>query len=202
MTHLGTEPGIPYAAPPTSPGTLGTSKTSWPSTVGVIAIILGALGILGGLWGLLTPFIADLVAKFIPNGQSGMEAIANHRWLMVAVALVSLSLAILLTVGGSALMRRKASGRGLLLLWSGIKCVEVISSAGITYVMQQEQFEFMTKSQGTPMPAGLTSVIGIFTIIFSLAFGFAFPVFLMIWLSRRVIKDEVSSWAPPAPAPL
>jgi len=63
--------------------------------------------------------------------------------------------------------------------------------------MQERLFEIMGQSSGgIPMPfgGGFYDVMIVVTLVFGLAWGWALPVFLLIWLSRGKIKNDVAGW--------
>lgn len=182
------------AAPPTMPGTLGPRRTTWPSVLGVITIVLGSLGILSGLWTAVSPLFADLFVGLVPGGQSGMESVASYAWLMVALGVMTMGRAGLEIMAGVAVYRRRGGARRLVFAWAWVAIVLSFVGAIATYLMQMEQFRVMSE-KGMPMPAGLSGVIGVFSAVIAVAWGCLFPVFALVWFSRRVIREEVRAWA-------
>jgi len=181
-------------APPTRPGAVGLRRTSWPSVLGVITIVLGAIGILSGLWSAVSPLFADMIAKFVPNGGSGMESVAAYAWLMVALGIATMARGVLEILAGVAVYQRKGGARRLIFAWAWLAIVLSFVGAIATYLMQLEQFRVMTE-KGTPIPAGLGGIIGVFSAVVAVAWGCLFPVFAIIWFSRRAIREEVQGWA-------
>ena len=114
----------------------------------------------------------------------------------VASSLLAAALAILLLLGGIRLTKRKRSSIRLLKFWAVMKMpvVVIVTIAGI--LMQELQFEIMSQSPSlTSMPFGggffdFMVVVG----LVGLGWGWALPVFLIIWLSRGKIKNEVAGW--------
>lgn len=181
-------------APPTRPGAVGSRRTTWPSVLGVITIVLGALGILSGLWSAISPLFAELISKLVPGGGSGMESVAAYAWLMVVLGLATLARGGLEIIAGVAIYRRRGGARALVLAWAWLAIVLSFVGAIATYLIQLEQFRVMTE-KGTPIPAGLGGVIGVLSAVVAVAWGCLFPVFAIIWFSRRAIREEVQGWA-------
>ncbi len=198
-------PSAQPVAPPTQPGALATPQrpANWPSVIGTIAIVFGSGGILVGLWGAASPFGMRFFEWAMEQSQPSavvdrqvavMEA--GLPWT-VASSLLAAALAILLLLGGIRLTKRRRSSMRLLKFWVVMKIpvVVIVTIAGV--LMQELQFEIMGQSPGlTPMPfgGGFFDVMIVVTLVFGLAWGWAFPVFLLIWLSRGKIENEVAGW--------
>lgn len=178
---------------------LGPRRTTWPSVLGVITIVLGSLGVLSGLWTAVSPLFADMIAGFVPGGTSGMESVAAYAWLMVILGVLTMARGGLEIVAGTAVYRRRGGARRLIFAWAWLAIVLSFVGAIATYLMQMEQFRVMT-AKGTPIPAGLGGIIGVFSAVIAVAWGCLFPVFALVWFSRRVICEEVRGWGAGASA--
>ncbi len=198
-------PSAQPVAPPTQPGTIAAPQRpgNWPTVIGTIAIVFGSGGILVGLWGAASTFAMRFIEWALEQSQpSGvvdsqvavMEA--GIPWT-VASSLIATAIAILLLLGGIRLNKRKRSSMRLLKFWAVMKIpvVVIVTIAGI--LMQELQFEIMGQSSGgMPMPfgGGFLDIMMAIGLAFTLAWGWALPVFLLIWLSRGKIKNEVAGW--------
>lgn len=199
-------PSAQPVAPPTQPGTIATPQrpANWPVVIGTIAIVFGSGGILIGLWGAAAPLGMRLfewaMAQSQPSAVVELQVDAMQAWLpwTVVSSLVAVAIAILLLLGGIRLTKRRCSSMRLLKFWAVMKIpvVVIVTIAGI--FVEERQFEIMSQtSGGIPMPLGggffdLMIVVGL---VFGLAWGWALPVFLLIWLTRGKIKNEVAGWA-------
>lgn len=195
-------------APPTQPGELGLSarRTVWPMVLGIIAVVFGSLGTLGGLWGAIAPFVmgafADLFAK-MPSapGQHPakvFEAMSEYRYWMMAASLVSTAVAAWLLVAGIVLLKRGASARRLCMVWAVLKMPTVVAAGIVGMLPQMESFDTMIAAQTGPAPQGVRigMMIGlVFGGLFALIWGWALPVFFLVWFSRGKIKAETAGWA-------
>ena len=198
-------PSAQPVAPPTQAGTIAAPQrpANWPSVIGTIAIVFGSGGILVGLWGAASPFGMRLFEWAMEQSQpSGivdsqvavMEAVIP--WT-VASSLVATAIATLLLFGGIRLNKRKSSSMRLLKFWALMKIPVVVIVTIAAVLMQQLQFEIIGQSSGgIPMPfgGGFFDVMIVVTLVFGLAWGWTLPVFLLIWLSRGKIRNEVAGW--------
>ena len=177
-------------------------NSSWPTVVGIVGIVFGALGVLGGLIGavssLLTDSIMRSVAPGIAAGQPDVQAMLDvaTRWkgLTLALAVVGLAVAAILLVGGIQLVRRRQNSIKNLRIWAAAKMLLVVANAILGVLIQQATFKVMQQTLRASVPAGFGSMIAVFSVVFGLVWGWALPVFLLIWFARQKIKDEVTSW--------
>ncbi len=191
-------PISPPLAPPTQPGQLGTrgEGKSWPSVLGTIAIIFGVLGILGGIFGLFGPAIMRAVSSVMPkNAPTGLEAYDDWSGWMRASSVVAMLIAALLLVGGIRLYRRRGSSVRIIRRWAVIKIVYAIGATAVNYQIQQEQFEAMAQGGGgAATPVQMAGVMAAVTVGISVLWLCALPVFMLIWLSRRKVREEFGGW--------
>lgn len=204
-------------SPPTIPGPveLGEPPSQWPKVIGVVAVVFGVLGSIGGLCAGVAALSTDIMKKLISMApqQPGvdqtaqLDVAAQYQGLSLLNAFVTLSIAVLLIFGGAQLLKRQMASRTTLLIWAVAKVVAVAGGSALAYVIQQKQMDLaiqqMNASGGaTPMPAaGIMKLIGIASIGFAVLWGWALPVFLLIWFNRRKIKDEVAGWAKSSDGP-
>ena len=199
-------PSAQPVAPPTQPGALAPPQrpANWPTVIGTIAIVFGSGGILVGLWGAASTFAMRLIEWALEQSQpSGVVASqvavmeAGIPWT-VASSLVATAIASLLLLGGIRLNKRKRSSMRLLKFWAVVKIPVVVIVTIAAVLMQELQFEIMGQSSGgMPMPfgSGFFDLMIVVTLVFGLAWGWALPVFLLIWLSRGKINKEVAGWS-------
>lgn len=187
--------------PPVVPGAVAARREppSWPVPIGVIAIVLGSLGALGGVSGVLSPLYVKFMRSAMPPGQAWAMDI-TERWMTytVTAAAVSMILAIVLLIAGIGIVRRRRWSCGRVKTWACLKIVLVLFTAVMQGLIQRETFEGIQQQQ--PMmggPASQSFVVGVAigTTALALLWGWALPVFMLIWFSRRQIRNEVASWA-------
>ena len=196
---MSTLPPSTYPAPQLA---MSPQPRAWPMVVGVIAIILGALGALGGCIGtVFTPFAAAMI-RFVPEAQrGGLGAIEQMVPTLLVMALLGLVLAVLLLIGGIGLVRRRPYGVMICLIWSVLKLVYVVVNSVIGYLInlsQMEHIEAMQRTAGVQaVPAEVFGAIGAFGACFGIVWGWALPIFMLIWFSRSAIRSEVRAWTAP-----
>lgn len=185
-------------APPTEPGLVEMPRgpSVWPRVVGIIAIVLGAGGILGGLYGALSPLMLDAMASMMPQGQEMVAAAKELGGWTVAISLASVVLAGVLLAGGIGLVKRRRWSVSIIRIWALVRLLLVMANAVLTYQMTKGQFEMMSQQQpgGPPMPAGIGQGFAAIGVAVGVVWGWAFPVFVLIWLARGKIKAETSAW--------
>lgn len=86
----------------------------------------------------------------------------------------------------------------------------VVYSSIIGFLVQQAQMEAMQRMlEEDPNTAGmmpgffgtLMAIIGPVIFVFAIVWGWALPIFMLIWFSRRKIKAEIAQWGRLASAP-
>ncbi len=143
-------------------------RSSWPTVIGVISLVLAGLIVIKFAWStiMLLKIISDSDAISLP-------------WVVVAVQciVVLVTQALLLTAGVFTMMR-KSVGRILHLIWAGIRLAFGLISLSLT----------MRAVAGTAPPNDLIWYLLEGALLLS------YPVFLLIWFSRKKIRNEVRSW--------
>ena len=187
--------------PPTTPGALATPprQSSWPTAIGIIAIVAGAFGTLGGIWGTIAPFLMSSMGEWFgtmaPGQPNTFAMLEGVKYYMAGISFMGMVLAILLLVGGVMLIRRRSAAAKPLVYWAIFKILYSIVACAINWFVQQEQFAQMQQNmpqQG--MPQYFTTVFLDVTVVISLLWLWALPVFILIWFSRRKVKSEVADW--------
>jgi hypothetical protein len=197
-------------APPTVPGELESPtrrrSSTWPVVIGIIAVIVGSLGALTNLWGAVAPFFmhafTGVVASMPNNGQAQdpgamFEAMSEYRYWMLATSGFAVVLSIWLLITGILLMARHRAAWRLSVTWACLKLVAVVAAVMVTYVVQRAQFEAMNTNPNSPAPAmfgKMTSIMAIGTSCVVLVWGWAFPIFILIWFYLRPIRTETADW--------
>ncbi len=211
MTTAG--PQIPPPTPitpPTDAGAIPPKASSWPMVIGVIAIIFGSLATLQGCMGLGWSALAGIFTSMMPQEQAGMMAATKALApLMLISAGITMPIAIVLLIGGIGLTKRSPWSPKTCRIWAGLKMLLVVYSSIIGYLVQQAQMEAMQRMlEEDPNTAGampgflgtFMAILGPLTLVLGIAWGWALPIFMLIWFSRRKIKAEIAQWGRPASA--
>ena len=158
------------------------------------------------------------------EGLIAFHAMADWWIYQAASACAAFLAALWLLIGGIGLLQRRRGGPPNLLGWAVVKMVIVVLSALVMFQMQQAQMEAQLSNVANTMtPPGSTTTgpntaaatppgppirggpPALFTNTFSYAvaaaiavltllWGWAQPIFMLIWLPRKKIKAEYQSW--------
>ena len=163
----------------------------WPTVIGTIGIVIGILLLIDTADDVLTlqwtaenwrrifaPEIADAIARAMPS--VGMRILSTG---------VQVALAALLVVGCLRLRRRSRAGvaQGRLWAWLAIAWVIIQTMRGAVWL---RQFGDDLPSLGAVTP----HVYVLFAGALAVAILLAFPVFLLVWLSRPAVRAEYERW--------
>ena len=188
-------------APPIEPGELGTSQfpSAWPKVIGIVIIVLASFSVLGGIWALLMPFLMESLQASMPPAQRAQMATSMERTASAVMSmLLYMVLGGALFVTGIGLVRRRQWSIRFCRYWSFAKIVVVLGTSLLWFVEYPENMRKMQEMQqasGTSgMPVWSYEAIGFVGLAFGLIWGCALPVFLLIWLGRRKINQEVAAW--------
>lgn len=179
------------SAPPTSPSEAATPRpSSWPTVVGTILIVIAALGGLSYVVGIAGLFIQG----FIPGTEAQLQA--AEAWIGWALAsnVLSLLLSLWLLATGILLIRRAPSTRMHAIGWSVTKMIVVVIASTIAAFMQADQMAAM-QTQGQAMPQAMIETMRIASLVIGIVFGWALPIFLLIWFNVGRFRRESTGWA-------
>ncbi len=195
----------PPTVPTTAPQQRLRRPSQWPTVIGILAIIFGAFAVLGGCGGIVSPWFMSAIVEAMPEDHTmGMEAMVEWGHWMIGSSLVGLGLGVLLLLGGVSLMQRRPRGRTMCLTWALLRMPVVGLGLVVGYLMQQDQLMAMQEmfASDPSVPAAMSAMFGRFMqagvlagSVIGLLWGWALPVFMLIWFSRGKIKTEVAAWS-------
>lgn len=214
------EPPLP-SAPPTTPGPISQIRSragnTWPDVIGIISIILGSLAALGGIINALTQALMSFWAPAVsgasnappPSGSgnppfdlsSMLRSMGQWAPLASAANLLLCAIAGLLIFSGAGVLKRRRWGAVWIKRWAVIKILGGVLMAVVTGLMQSAQFSSMSQSgaagsgPGSAAIGAMAPVIAAFTGCFTILFYAAYPIFILIWMNRSLIKAQTRSWA-------
>jgi len=188
--------------PPAQDAPHAASRSGWPMTVGVITIIFGALGLLAGCAGVgFMLFIEPLTSALADaSGQSidsfGLAGMIEWKGWIVATTVVAALVALPLLAGGIGLTRRRSRSRPILVTWAIAKMALAAANGVLSLMVNRSQFD---AAQENPVTAGMSAELSKmmsdgFTVV-GVLWGWALPVFLLVWFSRRAIKEDMATWS-------
>jgi len=191
-------PASPFT-PPTQPGPLArpanytpyaSAAPVWPTTIGVIGMVFGAGAILLTLGGTAISLVMLKAANAPPAPQF------SDRWMPWSLAslFVTCAVAILILIAGIGIAKRRPWGPRAAKVWAVVKIIFVVASTVYGYQMQKATVEAMQQSSpASPVPDP-QMLLG-FGMCVGLVWGWALPVFLLIWFGRASVKEEISKWS-------
>ena len=195
-------PSVPPMAPGPIPQTHPTSR--WPKVIGIIAIVLGSFGALGGCIGMFGPMFTDMI-KEVAEGQPGtaatvvqFEVAAEWATWTIVQSICGLAVGVVLILAGVGLLKRRGWGPKATISWAVLKMLLVVGTSVIAYGQATAAFDRMADLPNLQsLPQGATAFGSIVAMIFlglNAVWGWALPVFMLIWFSRSKIKAETAQW--------
>jgi len=191
----------PSVTPPTQPGPLakpalygpgGSVPPVWPTVIGVIAAVLGSLDVLGGIWAALTPVLLKRLLANVAADPNMPQF--NAQWAVIS-GVVAIALGVFLIIVGAGIAKRAPWSPKAARTWSIVKIVYALASVIIGFSMQQQVASATTTTAGPGMTMMIQpSDFMVWGMCFGLVWGWALPVFLLIWFSRPSVKQQVSTW--------
>lgn len=190
----------PPPIPPIQPGPMVSAKpaSNWPTVIGIIAMVFGGLGILGGAWGVVGSLMPGLL-HFAAGPENRMfEVMSKWTTWNVAMSIITITVAALLLTAGIKLLKRRPDAPGWCRTWAVVKILLVLVVGIVNYFYQQDLYAAMEDTQGPggrpAMAFPVMKAVAAASVAFSLLWGWALPVFMLIWFGRQKIKAETADW--------
>lgn len=165
----------------------------WPKVLGTIGAVLGAimvvdkaddLALIPLMWSddsrrlLLGPEWGEIVGLWMPRGA----------WLAFFYIASGGLLGLLLVIGSLRLRRRQVSGVTLCRVWAWLSIGWLgVGLAGALWWLAKYTAE-ISRYAGPGWDRGAFSGALVALVLL------AYPVFLLVWLSRAAVKEEILSW--------
>lgn len=180
-------PTARYAAPalPVAP--------VWPLAIGIICIVFGAGGVMVGLFGLVS---FSVFSSMTAGMQSAPQVIAEMQRMTILTSAVNTPISALLLAVGIGLAKRRRWSLPLARGWAVLRMVAAVVSVVAGVMVQSKQLAFMSSQGAVPPGMGRFTDLMAFTgVLFGLAWAWALPVFLLVWLGREKIRGQTREWA-------
>jgi hypothetical protein len=177
----------------------------WPRVLGIIALVFAVGGVVAALMTMVSSLFMESalgMMQSLPGAESEdlaqLEAAiaAGREWRGVigVLSIVRGGVAVLLFAGGVFLTQRKRISGPVLRAWAILQGLFVLASVGVD-VMVQRSTMVMPEGVDDATAATVMNVMAAASSAFGLLWGWALPIFVLIWFSRRVITREVGGWA-------
>ncbi|MBI5724755.1 MAG: hypothetical protein HZA50_12400 [Planctomycetes bacterium] len=156
---------------------IGPEKPVWPLVIGIICVAFAGIGMLCTLTALIT------IAAKIDRGSAYKTFPSWYSSFEVVTFFVSFFLAVFLLAGGIMLVKRIRESTSILKAYSIVNLLSTcVSYASMLFgdVADKAPYEqkiilYMSWAIGLPL-------------------SFALPVFLLIWLLRAKVKQDMLDW--------
>ncbi len=203
--HLSMPPG----APPTSPGALVARPVpgppAWVAVLGILSIVFGVLGALGKCWGIATPLFFMMMDRFFASmPQEEMpEAVGRsfsmmgvYAWPIAGISLLKTIVAGLLVAVGIGLLKRRAWAPAWAIRYAVLDIVLSLGEGVLGALAQVAQMEAMQAADPTAFApiGGWTTLIAYGSVGLGVLLSMVWPVFLVVWFTRRRVREHVSTW--------
>ncbi len=170
--------------------------------IGIIAIVFGSCGMIGGVIGACTPLFTGMFkGVHAPGGGEVFAGMDKWSVWIIGLNLVGISIAAVLLAGGIGLVKGRAWSPGVTIAWAVLKILFAVPMAVVTAFMQYDNMNATIASMGrsgTPPPpgmmGGMSSGIAAFTVVFTLGWAWALPVFMLIWFTRPKHRALTATW--------
>jgi hypothetical protein len=170
----------------------GQNTTTWPTTFGAVCIVVGGLSFFGGCLALTSMSEIEQLHTAIPFGKGELDeqllvelaSSAPPQWVETFMSIMNIVLSVVLVGSGMAILQRAPKARTILLLWAVIHIVITITNTIVTW---QPRWELVSS---------YPDVKGMFAahLVIYLPMYLVLPVFLLWWLNRNHVRNEISHW--------
>jgi hypothetical protein len=168
--------------------------------VGIISIVFGVLGMITYAWACIGPFFMNSMAAFAndPTMKATAQVQKDMLGWIVGSSGLNLLASLLLFVCGIGMTARRAWSTRLARTWAVSKMLIAIFAAVVTFFVQKATYAAMSSQSAPASPAATMAAMGgafaVGTAIFTIAWSWAYPIFMLIWLSRPKVRAEYSKW--------
>jgi hypothetical protein len=164
----------------------------WPTVIGTIGIVIGIVLLIDTADDMLTLrwTAEDWRRVFAPQITDGIARAMPSVGMRILSTVVQVALAALLIVGSLALRRRSSAGVAHCRLWAWLAVAWIVIQVARGAVWLR-RFGDDLPSVGAVTPHAYALFAGALAVAILLAF----PVFLLVWLSRPTVRAEFERWA-------
>jgi hypothetical protein len=169
-------------------------QTAWHRVVGIICIVFGGGALFRSIFSTLGQQTersgADLIAY-----QALMSQWSGKLMAMAGAAALS---ALILAVGGLLLLLKKRKSVMALKIWVGIKIVFLLVTipiqAGFLKAIDGLHYTGALAGEGAEFAASDGRIWIVLKIAVEVLWSMLLPTFILIWFSRKKIREQVAFW--------
>lgn len=177
---------------------LPTSPPAWPKVIGIISIVLASMSAVCGGCGLVQNVINAARGSIEMQLPSGTAQLPAPSIAGVVLSGVGWLWAFLLLVAGIMTLKRKANGRMLHIVYSGVAIVLTVLSMIVAVGDMRAMTQAMEADPQIKQMAGMIQGIMYGAVCFGVALGLGYPVFCLVWFGMMGKRPEAGA-APEEP---
>ena len=167
-------------------------SATWPTTVGAVCIVVGGLSLFSGCMALTGMSEIEQLHTAVPFGDgeisektaASLTATAPPAWISSVASLLVILFAISLVALGMSLLLRNPKGSFRLRGWSLLYIIFTFGAAAVQWVPRMGLVDTDSTVQALFL-AQLTISLPLYLIL---------PVFLLVYLNLKKIRNEVALW--------
>ena len=194
-------PGEPVnSAPPVEAGPIEPPQTKWPTVIGVIGIVFSSLGLFCSCAGFLAVPLQRMSVEMQRSAgradafaEAQLAVAEQFQIPMIVLIVIGLIPTIWLLCASIMLVRRQQRARVHFIGWALVSLLMLALNIGLQILMAQAMLVELEKAGESQLAGRLWLTLGIQAIL-TLLFGLATQGFVLLWFSRRKIKQEVAQW--------
>jgi len=162
----------------------------WPTTFGAVGVVVGGLRCYGGCVAIggLDPISALHTATQLPGGDDPVLAALVEEGPPVALAMAMAGIESVMAIGlilaSIALIQHRRTARRLLLWWSVAALALVVVA---TLVAWAPRWSLVGEHDAA-------EAVFVAWLVIKVPLTVALPIFLLAWLRRPSIRDEMARW--------
>jgi hypothetical protein len=159
--------------------------TVWPRRLGVVSIILGSLGLLFGTMGSSVALQAKAIEMSLPQDVTpNQQAILKAATWRANLSIGAAAIGVPLLIAGIGLVARRRWSIKFCRAWTILCIVLSLVDAAVNALIHKGLAEAADR------PATLLST----GVVLGLVWSLALPIFMLIWLAREEIREEIAGW--------
>ncbi|MCB1094928.1 MAG: hypothetical protein KDN22_05045 [Verrucomicrobiae bacterium] len=173
----------------------------WHRVVGIICIVFGAGAALQSIVGIIGQGpMAKLAQQQMTEASAAAHQALMTQWSGKLVVLGGATglIALVLVVSGILLLFKKRKAVVALKTWAGLKIalllVTIPITAGFQKAVAELQFAGALAGEGAEFAASAGRIWIVVAIAAQVIWGLILPVFILVWFSRKKIREQVAFW--------
>ena len=165
---------------------------TWPTTIGAVCIVVGGLTLFGGCLSLTGMSEIEQLHTAVSFGDGELNdevresliASAPPGWILSTSSVCIILFAVTLIAMGISLLQRNLKAANQLKWWSTLYIAFSLALVTINWAPRMD----LVQADSTVQALFMTHIM------ISLPLYLALPIFLLIWLNRSQVRNELTLW--------